>query len=80
MIIMIIIIIIIVKIMMMIMTTVIIKAQFENIFNFLIAPRTVSDTYAPVAPAQSCADHVQHIDTCNTPCYVPRGTKGQLSC
>ena len=31
------------------------------LFNLLTAPRTVSNTYAQVAGAQSCANHVQHI-------------------
>ena len=31
-------------------------------YNLLTAPRTVSSTYAQVARAQSCADHVQHIE------------------
>ena len=31
-------------------------------FTILTAPRTVSNTYAPVAWAQSCANHVQHIE------------------
>ena len=29
--------------------------------NLLFAPRTVSNTYAQVAPAQLCANHVQHV-------------------
>ena len=35
--------------------------QFESFSNLLTAPRTVSDTYALVARAQSCANYVQHI-------------------
>ena len=30
-------------------------------YDLLTAPRTVSNTYAQVARAQSCANHVQHI-------------------
>ena len=59
-------------------------------YNLLTAPRTVSNTYAHVAWAQSCANHVQHIEqlsrathraliTCNMSCCVPHDTKGQLS-
>ena len=35
--------------------------QFEIFDNLLTAPQTVSNTYDPVAQAQSCANHVQHI-------------------
>ena len=39
------------------------SAQFEIFFhNLLAAPRTVSDTYTQVAKAQSCENHVQHIE------------------
>ena len=31
-------------------------------YNLLTAPRTVSNTYAQMARAQSCANHVQHIE------------------
>ena len=46
-------------------------------YNLLIAPRTVSNTYAHVARAQSCAKHVQHIErlsraTCRVTCHVVR--------
>ena len=48
--------------------------------NLLTPPRTVSNTYAPVARAQSCANHVQHIErlSCTT-CCVPCGMKVQLN-
>ena len=52
------------------------------VYNLLTAPRTVSNTCAQVAWEQSCVNHVQHIErfiTCNVSCYVPHGTKGQLS-
>ena len=40
---------------------------------------TVSLTYAQVARAQSCANHVQHIEHLSrATCSVPLGTKGQL--
>ena len=35
------------------------KSRF--FYNLLIVPRTASNTYAQVARAQSCANHVQHI-------------------
>ena len=49
-------------------------------YNLFAAPRTVSNTYAQVAKAQSCENHVQHIERISraTRC-VPLGTKGQLS-
>ena len=34
------------------------------LYNLLTAPQTVSNTYAQVARAQSCANHVQHIEHC----------------
>ena len=37
------------------------KAQFEICYNLLTAPQTVSNTYAQVVRAQSCADHMQYI-------------------
>ena len=39
-----------------------IQRRYSRFFTiFLTAPRTVSNTYAQVARAQSCANHVQHI-------------------
>ena len=38
------------------------KGAIRNFYNLLIAPRTVSNTYAQVGRAQSCANHVQHIE------------------
>ena len=50
------------------------------VYNLLAAPRTVSNTYAQVAKAQSCENHVQHIERLSrATCCVPLGTKGQLS-
>ena len=67
--------------MMMIIIIIIIalKAQFE-IFcccNLLTAPRTISNSYTQVARAQSCANHVQHIErlsraTRRVTCHVVR--------
>ena len=49
-------------------------------YNLITAPRTVSNTKAQVARAQSCAGHVQHFERLSrATCRVPRGTKGQLS-
>ena len=54
------------------------KSRFFS--NLLTAPRTVSNTYAQVAGAQSCANHVQHVErSSHAACRVSRGTKGQLS-
>ena len=58
-------------------TTIIIVFKFEIFYNLLTAPRTVSNTYAQVARAQSCANHVQHIQrlscaTCRVTCHVVR--------
>ena len=38
------------------------KGTIRDFYNLLTAPRTVSNTYAQVARAQSCANHVQHIE------------------
>ena len=37
-------------------------ALFEISHNLLAVARTISNTYAQVARAQSCANHVQHIE------------------
>ena len=57
------------------------KGAVQDFFyNLLTAPRTVSNTHAQVAQAQSCANHVQHIERLyNMSCDVPLGAKGQLS-
>ena len=47
--------------------------------DLLTAPQTVCNTHPQVAPAQSCANHVQHIERLSRTTRVPRGTKGQLS-
>ena len=42
---------------------------------------TVSNAYAQVDEARSCANRVQHIECLSrATCCVPRGTKGQFSC
>ena len=53
------------------------KSRFFFFYHLLTAPRTVSNTYAQVARAQSCANHVQHIQrlpraTCRATCHVVR--------
>ena len=53
------------------------KALFEIFDNLLTAPRTVSNAHAQVAQAQSCANHVQHIErllraTCHVTCHLVR--------
>ena len=53
------------------------KAQLEIFYHLLTALRTVSNTYAQVAWAQSCANRMQHIErlsrvTCRVTCYVVR--------
>ena len=46
----------------------------------LTVPRTVTNTYAQVARAQSCANHVQDIERFSrATCSEPLGTAGQLS-
>ena len=53
------------------------KSRF--FYNLFTAPRNVSNTHVLVARAQSCANHVQHIERLSrATCRVPRGTKGQL--
>ena len=72
----IIIIIIIIMIMIIILTF---KGAIRYFYNLLTAPRTVSNTYGQVARAQSCANHVQHIERLSrATCSVPLGTKRQL--
>ena len=53
-------------------------------YNLLTAPRAVSNTYAQVARAQSCANHVQHIECLSRASVMLRatwyeGTAQQLS-
>ena len=56
------------------------KGAVRDFYNLLAAPLTVSNTYAEVARAQLCANHVQHIERLSRAiCHVPPGTTGQLS-
>ena len=43
-------------------------------YNLLTAQRTVSNTYAQVARAQSCANHVQHIERLSRASVMLRAT------
>ena len=62
--------------MMMMMTLTGENPDFKKSYNLLIEPRTVSNTYAQVARAQSCTNHVQHIGLLSRAACP---TKGQLS-
>ena len=67
-------------IMIIIITIIALKGANRDFYNLLTAPRTVSNTYAQVARAQSFANRVQHIERLSrATCSVPLGTKGQLS-
>ena len=56
------------------------KGTISDLYNLLTALRTVSSAYAQMARAQSCANHVQHIERLSrATCSVPLGSKGQLS-
>ena len=46
----------------------------DYFYNLLTAPRTVSNTYAQVARAQSCANHVQHIERLSRASVMLRAT------
>ena len=53
------------------------KGAIQDFYNFLIEPRTVSNTCAQVARTQSCENQVQHIQrlslaTCRVTCHVVR--------
>ena len=78
-IILIIIIIIIMMMMVMMMMMMMMMIAFKGaIQDCLQSPHCA---YAQVAGAQSCANHMQHIErSARATCRVPRGTTGQLSC
>ena len=61
----------------MIITMIIaLKGAIRDFYDLLTAPRTVSNTYAQVARAQSCTNHKQHIKSLSrATCSVPLGTK-----
>ena len=63
--------------MMMMIIIIAFKGAIRDFNNLLTEPRTVSNTYAQVALAQTCANHVQHIErlsraTCRVTCDVVR--------
>ena len=65
----------------MIMIMIAMKGEIRDLYNLLTAPRAVTNTYAQVVMAGSCANHVQYIERLSrAACRVPCGTKGQLSC
>ena len=47
---------------------------FAIFYNFLTEPRTVSNTHGQVAQAQSCANHVQHIERRSRASVMSRAT------
>ena len=58
------------------------KGAVRDIYHLLAAPQTVSNTYAQVAQAQSCANHAQYVErllcaTCRNTWY--EGTAQLLS-
>ena len=65
--------------MMMMMMMIAQKGVIQDFYDLLTAPRTVSNTYAHVARAQSRANHMQHIERLSRATFsVPLGTKEQL--
>ena len=68
------------KSMIIVIIIVALKGAIQILYNLLTVPRTVSNSHALVARAQSCANNVQHIErlSCAT-CHVPCDMKGQLS-
>ena len=70
--------------MMMIVVVVVVvialKGAIRDFYNLLTVPPPVSNTCAPLARVQFCANHVQHIERLSrATCSVPLGMKGQLS-
>ena len=56
------------------------KGVISDFYNLPTAPQTESNTYAQMAHALSCANHVQHIERLSHATYLMSlGTKGQLS-
>ena len=56
------------------------KGAIRDCCNLLTAPRAVYYTYAQMARAQSCANHLQHIKHLSrATCCVPCGARGQLN-
>ena len=65
------------EIIIMIMIT--LKGAIQDFHNLLTARQTVSYTYAHMARAQLCANHVQHIKRLSSATFVPCDATGQLS-
>ena len=56
------------------------EGSIQGLYSLLTALRTVSNTYAQVARAQSCANHVQHIEWLSrATCCLSHCTEEQLS-
>ena len=56
------------------------KGAMQDFYNLFTALQTVSNRYAQMAWAQSCANYRQYIKHLPpATCHVPRGLKGQLS-
>ena len=51
------------------------KGAIRDFLQSSSAPRTVSNTYAQVARAQSCANHVQHIERLSRASVMLRATR-----
>ena len=63
------------KIIIIIIIIIAFKGAIRDFFyNLLTAPRTVSNTYAQVAQAQLCANHVQHIERLSRASVMLRAT------
>ena len=59
---------------MMMMIVIALKGAIREFYNLLTTRRTLSDTFAQVARAHSCANHVQHNERLSrATCRVPRG-------
>ena len=56
------------------------KGAVQDFYNLLTAPRTFFNTHAQQARAQSCVNHVQHIERLSrATCRVSRDVKRHLS-
>ena len=66
----------------MVIIIIALKGAIQDFCNLLTVPRTAFNTYAQVAQAQSCENHVQlqQIERLSfATCCLTLGTKGQLS-
>ena len=55
------------------------KSAVRDIYNLLTALWTVSNTYAQVAGAQLCSNHMQHVRCLAHATCVQPDVKGQLN-